>query len=261
MALCQHRWRPALDSRAFSLKIFGTAIAPPSAVRTLVLAVPFLALACSSAPEPTSSNASSLCTFDLSLQTQDFVGVDVVAVVDDAPSAAASRPLLRAQIARALQHLVLDPPKGDAIANDVRMTVRGASSGFERKLSYLAKTPDNAWKTPQGELRDADAFVKAFEEAFDALPTGTEDAPLLDRFADLKRGDATVRETARLVLLVATAHDDASVKGELPAALDELHGRRAWATEISILGDVRSFGPSAPVSAAQCRAFERDRDA
>ncbi len=229
-------------------------------MRRLLLCLPLVVLACSSDPEWVSSGDGSLCTYDTVVRSMNPPAVDVVIIVDDSPEAAPSRPMLRAQTMAALRKLVTERVQGDPssfdAAHDLHVEIRGASTSFERRLTYLAKTPDNAWITPKDEMRDPEAFLGACAESFDAMPTGNDETPILARIADLRRGDGFIRPKSSLVVFAATAHDDTSADAIVPALLGEVDGLRAYRTYFSVLVDVRARGSSAPVRPPTCGVID-----
>ena len=233
-------------------------------MRRLLLCLPLVVLACSSDPEWVSSGDGSLCTYDTVVRSMNPPAVDVVIIVDDSPEAAQSRPMLRAQTMAALRKLVTERVQGDPgsfdAAHDLHVAIRGASTSFERRLTYLAKTPDNAWITPKDEMRDPEAFLGACAESFDAMPTGNDETPILARIAELRRGDGWIRPTSTLVVFVATTHDDTSSDASVPPSLDERDGMRVYATFLSVLVDVRAHGSSSPVGRLTCGPIERGFD-
>lgn len=225
-------------------------------MRPLVLLAVLAVLgACSSSPEWVSTSEGSLCTFDARGRAEGWP-VDVVIVVDDSPSVQPSRAMLRKRTLDALGRLVtervLDDPMSLPAVHDLHVLVRGVSTSYERRVTYLANTPDNAWTTPDGEPRDTVTFLAACESALDDVPEGTENTPFVARIEDLRWGDGFLRN-GRVVVLFATAHDDTS--GSAPFRLWE--GEYASAVDLGVLVDARLLGSSTPSGPRSCGTISR----
>lgn len=222
----------------------------------VLLALGLLVGACSSSPEWVSSASGSLCSLDVGGGTRGNASVDVVIVVDDSPSARPAREMLRKRTLGALRGLVTERDPNDPTSlpavHDLHVLVRGVSTSYERRVAYLANTPDNAWTTPQGEARDAEPFLAACESALGDLPEGTEAPAFVARVSDLRLGEDFLRD-GRVVVLFATAHDDSSGGAGLPLR----EGEHGFLVELSVLADDRLLGASAPSGPRLCGTFAR----
>lgn len=203
-----------------------------------LLALPLFSLAACTQDVTVSPTESSFSTYDSAVHQLDYDGLDVVVLVDDSAAAASARPLFTSRVRAALARWIGERREGADHADLVHVVVRGAASGVEQRVAYLADAPANAWKTPNGELRDGDAFLNAVEAAMTSLPT-SEGAL---RFLDAVAATQPRKPTPRTVFLVATAHDDASTKGapEVLAALQAFER-----PSFSVLVDARTAEPVA----------------
>lgn len=168
--------------------------------------------------------------------------------------------MFRAQTMAALRRLVTerapDDPSTRRTVHDLRVSIRGVSTMYERRIAYLAKTPDNAWAEVDDQLRDAEVFLAACDHALEELPSGIEETPFIARIADLRRGDGWLRPESELVLFFVTAHDDSGPEpSQWLETLDAWNGRQQHYTGLSVLVDERPPGPSAPSAGGACGLF------
>ncbi len=182
---------------------------------------------------------STFTTYDTAVHSVAPEGLEVVVLVDDSASSAAARPLFASRLRASLARWIGEKLPQYDHTDLVRVVVRGAGSGVEKRVAFLADAPANAWKTPAGELRDAGAFLDAVDAAVQGLPTSEGPLRFLDAILESKPS-AGLRP--RTVFLVATAHDDASTHG----ASDALAALKAFELpSFSVLVDARSGEPAA----------------